>query len=866
MGLFQSPQPVISRPFEDCFSLLTELDGHPGVFICDGGYLTSLYLCQPLSGSNDALKSTMQTLLQHKYPDDTVISFFNTMLPNYDWLLDGSQVLRGGRMAPGDSQVADEMAMAYDQHFRDNRYSTLSELPKAMRDKGKRTPFVRARDINVLVCIKTPIQKLFPNVAELEGFNEASENVFAGLSNAFMHPRKVNDREVLDRLQSILVRNADAGWRGAGPQLHDGPLNKQILPHGNGFEHVGNGVIKLSNGHEEDSGYATVMTPTRWPDHLAFGGMINFMGDWRQGQDDTMHAVDSMMVTHIHLPNQIKAKASFNSRKKRQGLTAKGKVLEWITSLKYQHQDYAEIHEEIEQEGAALCNVTMQFVVFGDDRAQLRRTTRKLRTAFKTTTGFEFAEETDLCVPMMLSALPTNVEEEVLRSCDRALLMTSTCAAHLTPLYGSWKGNSITGPINMMSRLGQLMNLDLFVTSGGFNGVVCAATGRGKSFLINYLVDTYLGSGVVPHGLDKAVGNGHQGPQDGAQVFIVDAGDSYANMCDQYQDSQYLKFSGNMPFSLDPFATITNWRDEMLNGDDVPGQSPMVVSLFESMLCATGELNNHERSALLNHLTMLWDDKGQDTSIDDVEQSLAKDPDAVIRKLAVQLKPWATGGVYEAYFTKDKPTVNFTSRLVVLELGNLKTNPHMQRVVLMALVNAAQHAMFQQNNRRSLFIADECWEFLKENQNDSGKGLSEFLETAYRRFRKTRASGLICTQSLFDLYNSSVGMALINNSDWRFIMGQKEDAVEALKASGKYPASDQEYELMKSVHTDKGAYSEVMIEYEGSRQICKFVVPRYRQIIYSTDPDDRTAVNDYISQGMSPVEACRAVARDEMAA
>nr|QTX13986.1 IncF plasmid conjugative transfer pilus assembly protein TraC [Klebsiella pneumoniae] len=61
----------------------------------------------------------------------------------------------------------------------------------------------------------------------------------------------------------------------------------------------------------------------------------------------------------------------------------------------------------------------------------------------------------------------------------------------------------------------------------------------------------------------------------------------------------------------------------------------------------------------------------------------------------------------------------FNSRFIVLELEELKPTPHLQWVVLMSIIRAAQHAMFiKKDGRRRLFILDEAWEYIGESNGD----------------------------------------------------------------------------------------------------------------------------------------------------
>lgn len=90
-----------------------------------------------------------------------------------------------------------------------------------------------------------------------------------------------------------------------------------------------------------------------------------------------------------------------------------------------------------------------------------------------------------------------------------------------------------------------------------------------------------------------------------------------------------------------------------------------------------------------------------------------------IKDIGIQLGPWCEGGIYGRRFTTSLPPINFNSRFIVLELEELKPTPHLQWVVLMSIIRAAQHAMFiKKDGRRRLFILDEAREYIGESNGD----------------------------------------------------------------------------------------------------------------------------------------------------
>ena len=94
-------------------------------------------------------------------------------------------------------------------------------------------------------------------------------------------------------------------------------------------------------------------------------------------------------------------------------------------------------------------------------------------------------------------------------------------------------------------------------------------------------------------------------------------------------------------------------------------------------------------------------------------------------------------------------------------------------------------------------------------------------------------------------------MAIVNNSPWKFMLAQEREAVDKLKEMKAYDGTEQDYDLMKSVHTVKGQYSEILVRYGESREVVKLFVDKQTQLVYSTDADDRTLVNSFKAKGFS---------------
>ena len=158
-------------------------------------------------------------------------------------------------------------------------------------------------------------------------------------------------------------------------------------------------------------------------------------------------------------------------------------------------------------------------------------------------------------------------------------------------------------------------------------------------------------------------------------------------------------------------------------------------------------------------------------------------------------------------------------------------------------------------SRKKVVIIDEAWDLLKEGE------VSVFMEHAYRKFRKYGGSVLIATQSINDLYENAVGRAIAENSASMYLLGQTEETVESVKKSGRLSLSEGGFNILKSVHTIAGVYSEIFIRSNAGVGVGRLVVSDFHKLLYSTDPNDVAELKEQTDRGLSVDEAVRAVMR-----
>jgi conjugal transfer ATP-binding protein TraC len=431
--------------------------------------------------------------------------------------------------------------------------------------------------------------------------------------------------------------------------------------------------------------------------------------------------------------------------------------------------------------------------------------------------GFQLMRDRYFALPLFLHCLPFGTDRRAIRDMMRYRTLAARHAVALLPVFGDWKGTG-TPVVNLLSRNGQLMDLSLFDSQSNYNAVVAASSGAGKSFFTNELIASYLSAG--------------------ARCWIIDVGRSYEKLCDAL-GGQFVAFTASADLCLNPFELVQRWEEE----------ADVVSAIITAMAAPTEPLGDYRTAGLKRILKQVWDQQGQQMTVDQIAAALLAEADPRLQDVGRQLYAFTSQGEYGRFFNGPN-TIRFSEQLVVLELEELKSRRHLQQVVLLLLIYQIQQAMYLgERGRHKLVVIDEAWDLL--TQGDVGR----FIESGYRRFRKYGGAAVTVTQSLADLYANPVGRAIAENSANTFLLAQPAQSIDQLAAEKRLPIPTEAAELLKTVHTVPGAYSEIFCLTTVGGGIGRLVVDPFRRLLYSTAPQDVAALDALRRQGMGVAEA-----------
>ncbi len=779
-------------------SLLSPLayDAEAKLFLHDDESLGFGFLCTPLSGLEESTAERLLVLLNQDWPAGTLIQVGLWASPDIDAALARMLGLRLDSPTPV---------------LREATRQRVDFLRRGVEQPLVSGTALRVRDLLLFISVKLPLASGLPEPAERAAAierREASEQV---LATAGLQPQALSSDHLVRLLGTLLNWGEEAGWRA------------RLIPECDPHRLIREQLLDPTHALEVDAEGLTlgetrvqVLSCKRYPDRVGFGVAARYLGDPLSGTRGIRH--NALLTMTLHVPDQERLRAGLKAQRQWATNTAYGPLAKFLPELISRKHGFDVLFSALEQ-GDRPLQAHLSLVLFSPkDEAQAVRSNA---ITYWRELGFQLMPDRYFALPLFLNSLPFGAERKAIRDMMRYRTLAARHAVALLPVFGDWKGTG-TPVIQLLSRNGQLMDLSLFDSQSNYNAVIAASSGAGKSFFTNELVAASLSTG--------------------ARCWIIDLGRSYEKLCNAL-GGQFIAFTETVDLCLNPFELVQRWEEE----------ADVVTALITAMAAPTEPLGDYRTAGLKRILKTVWDRLGNRMRVDAIAEALLAESDARLQDVGRQLFSFTSAGEYGRFFNGTN-RIGFTAPLVVLELEELKSRRHLQQVVLLLLIYQIQQAMYLgERSQPKLVVIDEAWDLL--TNGDVGK----FIESGYRRFRKYGGAAVTITQSLADLYTHPVGRAIAENSANSFLLAQPSQAIDQLAAEQRLPLPTGAVELLKTVHTVPGAYSEICCLTSLGGGIGRLVVDPFRQLLYSTAPKDVAALERLRAQGLGTVEAIKAL-------
>jgi conjugal transfer ATP-binding protein TraC len=783
-----------------------------GLFVLDNQSVAFGFLASPLSGSDPSASDRLNTLLNSDWPPGAVVQCCLWAGPDV-----GAQVAayleRRAWLSPRDprSAAADEAAGPREllRAYADSVavFNTGGSEQPLLPDGG-----LRARDIQLLITCMLPTDAAVPAEGDLKRARSLQGTVARGLRAVGIAAEPLTADRWLRVAETLFNWSDLPGWRqgSAHAPEPDAVLKRQVVDYDMDLRVEANGLWLRDT-------VVKMLSAKRLPARAWWGMAAAYLGDVATGGRGIRE--NALITATLHFPESQKARGNIERKRTWTVNQAHGPLIKYIPELALRKAAFEELHEAL-LEGDRPVQLYLGIALFAPSLEAAEAAAANAR-AYWAELGFQLMEDRHLHLPCFLNCLPFGADRAAIRHLFRYKTVATRHALPLLPLFGDWKGTG-TPDFTLISRNGQLMNMALFDSDASFNAVIAAQSGSGKSFLTNEIISAYLSIG--------------------AQVWVVDVGGSYAKQVEMYQ-GDLLDFEPGREMCINPFPLVADYGDE----EDI------LAGLIVAMAAPTQPLSDLQIAELKRAMKGIWDRKGGGMTVDDLAAVLVAHEDLRIRDVGNQLYPFTSQGEYGRYLS-GRNTVSFRNAFTVLELEALKGRRHLQQVVLLELVYQIQQTVYRgDRSRPKLVIIDEAWDLL------ASTSVGSFINDAYRRFRKYGASAIVIMQSVADLYENPVGRAIAENSPNMYLLGQKADTIEGLKRDARLPIAEAGYDLLKSVHTIAGVYSEIFCITQRGAGIGRLIVDPFRMLMYSTKHTDVADIQRKSAEGLDVAAAIRAL-------
>jgi conjugal transfer ATP-binding protein TraC len=782
------------------------------LFLCDDQTAGFAFLCNPSSGWDTKMLSTIGLMLNDDYPVDSILSFTLWASPDIKAQIYGADKLR---------------AKCKDELLRVSQDTAMGFLWEGTRNELELMQGTRVRDFKLIVTYKMPIKDVSgPSEDEHEKLRKTQTKMQQRLNMANFSASEVNAQYLVDLMNSMVNWQPSAQWRtNQNVELDDSRvLNEQFTERSTRIIKKNNGVILKSPKGET---HCRLLTVRKMPKQTRVGMAYRWFGDPFEGQGCVTQPF--MITTNIHFPDANKTKKAIESKRARYLKNSFDALTLFAPKIKDMTGELDDLTKSFKEHRPV--KVSLTACVFGQNENEAEEGVVALQ-GFMSSCGTKMVDEDAFAIPSFINTLPFGACLTAVKKSQRYFTMSTKQAMPILPIFADWKGTG-TPTLQFVSRTGQIMNIDLFDSDTNFNTVIYAESGAGKSFLTNEIIRSYLSTGQ--------------------KAWAIDAGESYKKLSSSFQ-GKYTAFNEDNDISINPFTMIPE-NDPAAFNDSLE----MLAGCILAMGFTKEEPSDFQVSEIETILTDLWHEKGQRTLIDDVAERCLIHPERRISDIGSQLKAFTTQGRFGRYF--DRPhTIKFDGSFNVLELDGLSETPRLQAVVLFMLMVQITHELYNEykydRNIKRLVIIDEAWDLLGNNP-----AVAQFMEKGFRRMRKYNGAGVVVTQSIFDLQKSDAGRAIAENAALSLILRQQDSTIAKAEKENLMSIPPAAYRMLRKVTTESGVYSEIFFKTNRGMGIGRLIVDPLRVMMFSTKAADNSAIDANLGR-MSLSESMIQVAKD----
>lgn len=783
-----------------------------------------VYECVPMVFAGGQMAS-LANIFKQPFPEGSVVQTVLYADPYIEDILDRYNQLRYAN--PELNEIYKAQAERFADFFRKAAKDGLQQL--------SRTPI---RNFRLYVSVKVPIS--IKAEVNLSGYKKEAKKIRTDLVDDLekqliqsgMSPKAMAPDDFLFVLSRIFNPDIEPKKNRWDESI---PLRKQIINGGT--------LIKRENGAMKfGSMYARCITPKQFPkeiDSFLMNDMLGYFGRGAQSSDDDMNQIKCPFIftsTFIYekLNAYIDLRASQVNIQRASGNLASGIVA--------RREEMSWAIDQRDRKGEVFLQAINTLWLFGRDEEVLADNVNRVVSMWTNLNVIPQKELSFILPKLFISSLPLGLYNNDYKDLERHHPVPSLSAAHLMTIQAGCVG--LGEPYMLfMERRAQLTSLDILNTGANKNFLMTGGSGGGKSFFLNYLVNSY-----------RSVG---------AKTRIIDVGKSYEKMANMF-DGQFIHFAeSNIVLNffegigdienieaLDDAAPAERERLIREKKEDYADKMFMLTGIIATMAGKTNDPATPEQITLIETaIREVYKIKKNAMEIDDVIGWLSKIEVTDDRHkrlaevgyyLSLALQKYSSTGEY-GYFFHGKSNVSFNNPLAVVELDGVPED--LRKVVVLAFASMIEDEVYNGDRKTpTLVVLDEAWQTLSDNP-----AAAKFAEGLYRKIRKYNGSVGIATQSVVDTASFGklglLGATIRSQSNMHFMLPDKE--FETAKREGILNFTEFEWEMLADKLPAKSLprYSEMIVKSDKFVAAIRLITDTFTYFVCSSDATDNLFIN-----------------------
>lgn len=464
--------------------------------------------------------------------------------------------------------------------------------------------------------------------------------------------------------------------------------------------------------------------------------------------------------------------------------------------------------QELLEGSEKIVSTDLSVLVWATTQEDLEEKSDEILKAYRGLNQSEGVVETLPCLDAFISAAPG------VCSGLRLKKVKTSNAAHLMPVFTSWKGNQ--RPVCILpNRDGVLVSIDPFAPElPNWNGMVFGGSGSGKSFSLLQMILQFYGQKPRP------------------KIVWIDNGAS-SQRAIEVLDGAFIELNLQSEIRLNAFDLDSG------ETEPTPSKVKLILAILETILKDEEKVGLPKRErALLEEAIFSCYKQVRDRVpyLRDLRDALKAHPVAEMRSFSEILYSWTGDTAYGCLL--DGPTnVSLTKNLTTIEIKGLDSYPDLQNVFLLLFTDFIRKEASKDISQPFLFVIDEGWKIFQ-----TPAALSFALE-AYRTFRKFNAGIWCISQNYKDfLFSEEISAAILPNTTSVFILKQRGIDWEDFRK--RLGLNETELEVVKSLRIQKGEYTEVFYMQDEGRAALRISPDPLSYWICTSDPIDKARIEE----------------------